>query len=422
MPLADTDLERLCRDAAERAQRSRLAIATLTGAKRTALLHAMADALTGSASTILEANARDLKAGADLSPALRDRLMLDESRIDSMVSAVRSIADQPDPVGNVVEGRVLPSGIRLEKRRVPLGVVLVIYESRPNVTSDAAALCLKAGNAILLKGGREAAHSNRAIVEAMRPALAEFGVEDCVVFVDTTERGAIPALVTMRRMIDLVIPRGGGGLMKVVTEAATIPVVKHDAGLCHLYIDEHLDGMEQTAIDIALNAKTQRPGVCNAVETLLVHAGVAQSVLPKITKDLRDEGVDVRADARTREIDPLCAVASDEDWDTEYLDLVVSVRIVDSLDDACAHIRAHGSQHTEAILTSSINAAQRFVAQVDSASVMVNCSTRFADGGEYGLGAEIGISTDKLHARGPMGAQDLTTFQWVLTGSGQIRG
>ncbi|MEM8835923.1 MAG: glutamate-5-semialdehyde dehydrogenase [Planctomycetota bacterium] len=415
-------VERVCRESAERTQRARLAIASLSGGERSALLRAMAPALLDAAPSILDANQRDMEAGNDLSAALRDRLRLDASRIESMAEAVRMIAAQEDPVGRVVDGRVLPNGIRLEKRRVPLGVVLVIYESRPNVTSDAAALCLKAGNAILLKGGREAAHSNRAIVEAMRPALAEFGVEDSVVFVDTTERSAIPTLVTMRGMIDLVIPRGGGGLMKVVTEAATIPVVKHDAGLCHLYIDEHLDGMKQAAIDIALNAKTQRPGVCNAIETLLVHESVAEHVLPVITGGMRDAGVEVRGDERVRELDPACSPVSDEDWDTEYLGLTLSVRVVPSLEEACAHIRAHGSQHTEAIVTSSIDAAQRFVARVDSASVMVNCSTRFADGGEYGLGAEIGISTDKLHARGPMGAQDLTTFQWVLTGSGQVRG
>jgi glutamate-5-semialdehyde dehydrogenase len=338
-----------------------------------------------------------------------------------MARAVDDIAEQPDPVGRVVEGRVLPNAIRLEKRRVPIGVILVIYESRPNVTSDAAALCLKAGNAVILRGGKEAAHSNGAIIDAIRAPLERRNVADAVCFVDVPDRHAIAELLQLRGKIDLCIPRGGPALMKAVTDVAKIPVVKHDAGNCHLYLDAHLDGLEQTAIDIAINAKTQRPGVCNAIETLLVHRDAAPSILPKLGEALREKGVELRADERALTLLPGAIAATDADWDTEYLDLILAVRIVDSLDDAAAHIRAHGSSHTEAIVTSSIAAAERFVALVDSANVMINCSTRFADGGEYQLGAEIGISTDKLHARGPMGAEDLTTFQWVLAGRGQVR-
>lgn len=410
-----------CRAIADRARYGRLALAELTGADRRALLHEVADSIRAGAPTIIEANGRDLDAGADLAPALRDRLRLDQARIDAMARAVDDIADQPDPVGRVVEGRVLPNGIRLEKRRVPIGVILVIYESRPNVTSDAAALCLKAGNAVVLRGGKEAAHSNGAIIDAIRAPLERRNVADAVCFVDVPDRAAIAELLQLRGRIDLCIPRGGPALMKAVTDVAKVPVVKHDAGNCHLYLDAHLDGLERTAIDIAVNAKTQRPGVCNAIETLLVHADAAPSILPKIGAALREKNVELRADERATSLLPGAIAATAADWDTEYLDLILAVRVVDSLDDAAAHIRAHGSNHTEAIVTSSIAAAERFVALVDSANVMINCSTRFADGGEYQLGAEIGISTDKPHARGPMGAEDLTTFQWVLAGRGQVR-
>lgn len=415
------EVARVCADLAARARNARLAVAQLSGADRASLLCDAAGSLRARTGAIVEANRRDLDAGADLSPALRDRLRLDEARIGAMSAAVEQIAAQPDPVGRVVDGRVLPNGIRLEKRRVPIGVVLVIYESRPNVTSDAAALCLKAGNAVILRGGKEAAHSNRAIAEAIRGPLADRGIPDGVTLVPVADRRAIPELLKLRGVIDLCIPRGGPSLMKAVTEAAHIPVIKHDAGNCHLYIDEHLDDLERTAIDITVNAKVQRPGVCNAIETLLVHRAVAERMLPPIGKALRERGVELRADERARKFLPEAVPATDEDWATEFLDLILAVRVVDSLDEACEHIRRWGSSHTEAIVTSSIAGADRFRALVDSANVMVNCSTRFADGGEYGLGAEIGISTEKLHARGPMGAEDLTTFQWVLTGRGQIR-
>jgi len=409
-------------DAARAAAAARTPLALLTGADRANMLVEIARSIRASAQAIIHANAADLAAADRLSSAMRDRLRLDEPRIAAMADAVASIAAQPDPVGEVISGRVLPNGVRLEKRRVPLGVVLVIYESRPNVTSDAAALCLKAGNAVVLKGGSEAMASNRAIVQAVRAPLDRRGIGGAVQFVDSADRQTVEHLVRLRGLIDLAIPRGGPGLIKAVTEAATIPVVKHDAGNCHIYIDEHLDGLDDAAQAIVVNAKTQRPGVCNAVETLLVHRHHAPRLLPRICAALAAAGVEIRGCNRTRSVWPNAKQATDDDWRTEFLDLILAVRIVDSLDDAVAHIRDYGSQHTEAIITSSIRCADRFVQMVDSASVMVNCSTRLADGGQYGLGAEIGISTDKLHARGPMGAADLTTFQWVARGDGQVRG
>lgn len=407
---------------ARRAAETRSAVRALTGHRRRAMLHAMGEALLGKQSAIIAANERDLAVGEALAEAIRDRLRIDESRLRGMADAVHAIADQPDPLGRVVDGRVLGNGIRLERRRVPLGTVLVIYESRPNVTSDAAALCLKAGNAVVLKGGSEALHTNRAIVRAIREPLAEYRVGDALGFVDTPDRSATMRLVTLRGVIDLVIPRGGPGLINAVASAATVPVVKHDAGNCHIYIDAALNeaGIER-AIAIVLNAKTQRPGVCNAVETVLVHRDIAAAVLPRLGEGLVSRGVELRGDDRARAHLSNALPASEADWATEFLALILAVRVVESLDEACRHIARYSSGHTEAIITDDLCAADQFVASIDSASVMVNCSTRFADGGEYGLGAEIGISTDKLHARGPMGAEDLTTTQWIARGDGQIR-
>jgi glutamate-5-semialdehyde dehydrogenase len=428
--VSGVSLESLCGAAASRAGEARTRLALKTGGERRQLLIDIAAAIRAGESAILAANALDLAAAESLDAAMRDRLRLDSKRLHAMAHAVLGVAEQPDPVGRVVDGRVLPNGIRLEKRRVPIGVVLVIYESRPNVTSDAAALCLKSGNAVLLKGGKEAAHTNRAVASVIDGVLDARGLGGAVTFVDTTDRRAVEILVKMRGRIDLAIPRGGPGLIKAVTDAATIPVVKHDAGNCHVYLDEHLDGLEDAAVKIVVNAKAQRPGVCNAAETLLVHRAAAAAILPRVGAALMQAGVELRCCPRALEIlsksagmDPSrLKPATEDDWATEYLALILAVRVVDSLEEACVHIRKWGSQHTEAIVTSSIASAQRFTALVDSASVMVNCSTRFADGGEYQLGAEIGISTDKLHARGPMGAEDLTTFQWVLTGNGQVRG
>lgn len=423
-------LRESCESAARAAAASRSALALLTGGERTALLHDIAASIRRDQPRILEANAVDLAAGAalspPLSPALRDRLTLTAARVESMAAAVDSIARQGDPIGKVVDGRVLANGARLEKRRVPIGVILMIYESRPNVTSDAAALCLKSGNAVILRGGKEAAHTNRAVANAVRAPLVARGIPDAVSLIETADRRAIDILVTLRGLIDLVIPRGGPALIKAVSDSATIPVIKHDAGNCHIYIDEHLDALEDAAVRITVNAKAQRPGVCNAAETLLIHAAAADRMLPRLAEALIKAGVELRCCERSRAIlrafpAERVRAATEADWDTEYLDLILAVKVVDSLDAAAAHILRHGSKHTEAIVTSSIAASQRFIALIDSASVMVNCSTRFADGGEYGLGAEIGISTDKLHARGPMGAEDLTTFQWILTANGQVR-
>lgn len=427
MNSAGAEIEAACRRVATAAADAKSRLRLLTGADRAEILHEIAEGIRGRERSILDANERDMKAGSggnggDLSTAMLDRLRLDPGRVRAMADAVESIAGQPDPLEQgVVESRRLPNGILLEKRRVPIGLVLVIYESRPNVTSDAAALCLKAGNAVVLRGGKEAANSNLAIVEAIRPPLAARGLSEALGFVDTPDRSAINCLVRMEGTIDVVIPRGGPGLIRAVTEAARIPIIKHDAGNCHVYIDQHLDGLEEAAVRIVVNAKAQRPGVCNAAETMLIHAAAAERMIPPLCRALADAGVEVRGDDRVRGLFPDAKRAVESDWATEYLDLIIAVRVVDSLDEAAAHIRRWGSRHTEAIITSSQQEAERFIRLVDSASVMVNCSTRFADGGEYGLGAEIGVSTSAIHARGPMGAADLTTTQWVLTGQGQVR-
>ena len=412
----------LCAKLARDAASVKPALRLLPGGERRDVILSMASGLRERSAEILDANRADLDAGTDLSSALRDRLTLSPARLEAMATAVEQIARQPDPLGDVVEGRVLPNGIRLERRRVPIGVVVVIYESRPNVTSDAAALCFKSGNPVLLRGGKESARSNLAIARALRRPLESRGLAHAVQFVETTDRSAIDELVKLEGVVDLAIPRGGPALMRAVVSAARVPVIKHDAGNCHLYIDEHIHGLEDAAERIVVNAKAQRPGVCNAAETLLVHQRAAESMIPRLCAALERAKVEVRGCERTRRLHPGARPASDADWATEYLDLIIAVRVVDSLDDACEHIRSWGSQHTEAIVTASLANADRFIALVESSSVMVNCSTRFADGGEYGLGAEIGISTAKLHARGPMGAADLTTTQWVAVGSGQTRG
>ena len=420
MTTTDTGIVALCEGLADRAAQARRSIARTTGEHRREVLHEIAGAISERAAPIVRANQRDLSESEDLSEAMIDRLRFDESGVEAIAGAVRQIADQPDPVGEVVQGRVLPNGIRLEKRRVPIGTILVIYESRPNVTADAAALCLKAGNSVILRGGKEAVHSNTAIADAIRSVLAHHALADAVQLVPTTDRQATAHLVRMNGRVDLCIPRGGPGLIRAITESATIPFIKHDAGNCHLYIDEHLEQLRAEAIAIACNAKAHRTGVCNAIETLLVHAK-SLPILNELGEAFAKLGIELRADERCREHLPDAKPATEEDFHTEFLGPTLAIARVDSLDEACAHIATYGSNHTEAIVTSSQRAAQRFVAGVDSANVMVNCSTRFADGGQYGLGAEIGISTDKLHARGPMGAQDLTTFQWVLTGDGHVR-
>lgn len=412
-----------CSALADRAIAASRKLATASGADRGRALLAIADALDADRSGLLEANALDLAAGesAGLSDAMMDRLRLDDARLSAMADAVRSIAGQPDPVGTIIEGRTLPNGIALEKRRVPIGVVLIIFESRPNVTSDAAALCLKAGNAVILRGGKEAMHSNRAIARCVAAGLEQAGLDpDAVQLVETTDREAIGELLKMEGRIDLCIPRGGPGLIRAVVEQSHIPVLKHDAGNCHVYVDARCDAAMAEAI--CVNAKASRPGVCNAAETLLFHADSAEAgVLRRVCEALAQHGVEVRGDARVQAVFPAATTATEDDWCTEYLDLTVAVRVVDSLEQAAQHINHYSSRHTEAIITDDYAEAERFARLIGSANVMINCSTRFADGGEYGLGAEIGISTDKLHARGPVGASDLTTYQWVARGSGQTR-
>lgn len=418
-----TDLTAYCDGLADRALAASRSLAMSSGDRRNTALRAMAKAIRDHKSELQQANAKDLDAGKanGLSPAMLDRLELTDARIASMADSVDQIADQGDPVGKVIEGRVLDNGIKLTKLRVPIGVVLIIFESRPNVTSDAAALCLKSGNATILRGGKEAMHSNQAIAKCVQQGIASAGIDPAAVqLVETTDRAAVGALLKMQGKIDLCIPRGGESLIRAVVEQSHIPVIKHYTGNCHVYIDSTAD--QQMAIDICINAKTHRTGVCNAAETLLFHADAAErGLLAKVCEVLAEQGVEVRGDSRTQAEFANAKTATDEDWATEYLDKIVAVRVVDTLEQAAQHINHYGSKHTDAIVTNDLSAADQFVKTIDTANAFVNCSTRFSDGGQYGLGAEIGISTDKLHARGPMGADDLTTTKWVAYGSGQTR-
>lgn len=422
-PAADADIRRYCLALADRAVAASRALIRSSGTDRAAALRQVAARLMDHRSRLQAENARDLDAGLDagLSAALLDRLKLDEKRIIAMAESVRQIADQVDPVGQIIEGNVRPNGLRLQKVRVPIGVVLIIFESRPNVTSDAAALCIKSGNGVILRGGKEAVHSNAAIAAIVRDGLAEAGLPpDAVQLVETSDRAAVGELLQLEGKIDLAIPRGGESLIRAVVEQARIPVIKHYTGNCHVYIDSQCD--DQMAIDICVNAKTQRPGVCNACETILFHRDAARRGLAqRVCAALAAKNVQIRGDEAIRKAFPAAKVADERDWGAEYLELIVAAAVVDSIEDAIDHINRHGSKHTDAIVTSSIAAAEAFVQRVDSANTFVNCSTRFSDGGEYGLGAEIGISTDKLHARGPMGAADLTTYKWVAYGTGQTR-
>ncbi|QNN24636.1 glutamate-5-semialdehyde dehydrogenase [Planctomycetales bacterium ZRK34] len=418
------DLDAYCYDLADRAVVAGRALTTISGAQRDQALRTIADLLEQRAADIIAANARDI-ARADefgLTGAMVDRLRLDEARIKKMAASVRQIAAQTDPVGQVIEGYVRPNGLSIQKVRVPLGVVLFIYESRPNVTSDAAALCIKSANALILRGGKEAIFSNGAIAEVIREALDAAGLPgDAVQLVNTSDRAAVGKLLKLDGQIDVVIPRGGESLIRAVVKQSMIPVIKHYTGNCHVYVDEHAAALgAQQVVDICVNAKVQRPGVCNATESMLFHAE-AGDLLKQVATALIAEGIELRGCERTCKLIDGVKPAGEEDWSTEFLDKIVALKVVDTLDEAVAHINRYGSRHTDAILTADVRAADAFVQRVDTANVMVNCSTRFSDGGEYGLGAEIGISTDKLHARGPMGAADMTTYKWVVRGSGQIR-
>jgi len=392
-----------------------------TAVKNKAIL-AMSDALVGNRNAIREANEKDLSL-ADLyglTKAMVDRLTLTDARIDAMAKGLREIASFPDPVGTLTDMVQRPSGIRVGKMRVPIGLIGFIYESRPNVTVDAAGLCIKAGNAILMRGGKEALHSNVMLARLLNDTAAANGIPDgAISIIEMTDRDGVKYLAEARGIVDLIIPRGGKSLIKAVVDAAKVPVIKHFEGNCHVYVDRsaNLDD----ALNITINAKTQRPGVCNAAETLLVHKDIAREFLPRAAGELSARGVELRGCAVSCSIVPGMKAAAEEDWYTEYLDLILAVRVVDSLEAAVDHINTYSSAHTDAIVTSDILAADYFVTNVDSSSVMVNASTRFSDGGEYGLGAEIGISTDKLHARGPMGVADLTTYKWIVYGKGSIR-
>jgi glutamate-5-semialdehyde dehydrogenase len=409
--------------AARRASRQ---LATLNGETRSQALLQIAASIRASAAALIQANKKDVEAAqkADLAPALVERLKLNEKRIESMAVGVEQIAGQVDPVGQVIEGYVRPNGLRIQKVRSPIGVVCFFYESRPNVTSDAAALCLKSGNAIILRGGKEAFHSNQAIARIIAAALADAKIDPAAVqLVEHTDRALVPELLKLDKYIDLVIPRGGESLIRAVVRDSTIPVLKHFTGNCHVYVDSATDGMDDQIVSVCLNAKTSYPGgaACNVVEHVLFHKEAAAKHLLRVCETLAKAGVEIRGDERSRALYSAAKPATPEDWDTEYLAMIVGVKVVDSLDEAIDHINEHGSHHTDAILTADVRNADRFVKAVDSASVMVNASTRLADGGEYGLGAEIGISTDKMHARGPMGAADLTTYKWVVTGDGHLR-
>ena len=413
-----TDIKTLalqCRDAAT-------AIASLPTQAKNALLRAMADALLADEAVILAANARDIEAAAakGIGSAMLDRLRLDTARLQGIAAAVREVAELPDPVGQVTRAYDRPNGIHVERVRVPLGVIAMIYEARPNVTADAAALCLKAGNAVILRGGSEAIHSNTAIAAALKRALRDAGLPEAVLtLVEDLRRETILELIQLSDIIDLVIPRGGEGLIRFVAEHARVPVIKHYKGVCHQYVDAGAD--EVLALALLVDGKVSRPSACNALETLLVHRDIAPSFLPKAAAALRARGVDLRVDEAGRAWIPDAAAATEEDFAAEFLDLVLAIGVVDNLDAAIAHIRRHTSDHTEVIVTRDPAHADAFVHALRSAVVMVNASSRFSDGGELGLGAEIGISTTRLHSYGPMGLEALTVERFVVRGEGQVR-
>jgi glutamate-5-semialdehyde dehydrogenase len=415
-------LARAMREVGQRARTAARRVARAEPGQKNAALFAIADEIDACQDDILAANAKDMKSARQkgLDAALLDRLELNAARIRLMADGVRQVAALPDPVGEISDLKMRPSGIQVGRMRVPLGVIAIIYESRPNVTADAAALCLKSGNACILRGGSEARHSNVAIGECIQNALKNAGLpQDVVQVLDTTEREAVAELLKLKDSIDVVVPRGGKGLIEFVAEHTRIPVLKHLHGVCHVYIDDQADA--EKAIAVAVNAKTQRYGTCNTMETLLVHKDIASRVLPKLATIYTEAGVELRGCERTRAILRDAKPATEEDWHTEYLAPILSIRIVDGVDAAIEHIATYGSQHTDAIVTENMSRARQFLREVDSSSVMINASTRFADGYEYGLGAEIGISTDKLHARGPVGLEGLTSLKYVVLGDGHVR-
>ena len=415
-------MKELVHDAARRARIAAATLAVTTSAAKDAALLAMADALEAGSAEILEANALDVDAAraGGTGEDVIDRLSLDEQRIRAFADGLRHIAALPDPVGEVVRGSTLPNGLQLQQIRVPMGVIGMIYEGRPNVTADAAAICLKAGSAVLLRGSSSASASNTAIIGIMRAALTESEVPaDAIQQIPADDRSSATHLMQARGLVDLVIPRGGAGLIKAVVEESTVPVIETGVGNCHVYVDADAD--LDMALDIVVNAKTHRTSVCNAAESLLVHKAVADVFLPRVVAALQQRGVTIHGDPAFCAVNGDVVAATDDDYAVEYLSLDISAKVVESIDDAIAHIRTFSSGHTEAIVTSSLTASRRFTTGVDSAAVMINASTRFTDGGEFGFGAEIGISTQKLHARGPMGLTEMTTTTYVVTGSGQVR-
>nr|WP_236012254.1 glutamate-5-semialdehyde dehydrogenase [Marinobacter mangrovi] len=416
------DISAYMADVGQKAREAATAVARSSTAERNDALLAMADALDASRDALTDANRQDLDAGREngLEPAMLDRLELTPARIDTMIEGLRQVASLPDPIGEITGMSYRPSGIQVGKMRVPLGVIGIIYESRPNVTVEAASLCLKSGNATVLRGGSESLHSNQAIAACIAEGLRQVGLpEEAVQVIKTRDREAVGKLITMPEYVDVIVPRGGKGLIERISRDARVPVIKHLDGVCHVYIDSHAD--PEKALAIAVNAKTQRYGTCNTMETLLVDAEIAADILPLLASAFEEKGVELRGCERTRDVLAHVTSATEDDWHAEYLAPVLAIRVVDGLDAAIAHINRYSSQHTDAIVTENYSRARRFLTEVDSSSVMVNASTRFADGFEYGLGAEIGISTDKLHARGPVGLEGLTSQKYVVFGDGHIR-
>ena len=412
------DIEQIARRGKDAAR----ILAAASGTARAKALNAMADCLIDCKAELYEANRQDLEAGraAGLSEAFQKRLAVTDKIFDYMVKRLKEAAALPDPVGRVLEGRTMPSGLQVSRVAVPIGVVAIIYEARPNVTTDAAAVALKSGNAVILKGGSESIRSNRVLVAAMRKAIVAAGLpEDTVQFIDSTDHAAVNELLKQDRYIDVVIPRGGKGLIKAVSENTRIPVLKHYDGICHQYVAADAD--IDMAVAVVVNSKTERVEVCNALETLLVDRKIAAAFLPKVRDAFAAKGVEIRGCEKTRAILPEAVAATEDDWDTEYLAPIISIRVVDGLDEAVAHIAAHGSGHTDGIITNNLRESREFVARVDSASVLVNVSTRLSGGGDYGMGAVVGISTDKLHARGPVGPNELCSYKWVAIGNGHLR-
>ncbi|MBO5410113.1 MAG: glutamate-5-semialdehyde dehydrogenase [Clostridia bacterium] len=409
-------------DIGARSKQAQRILAKAGGAVIDKALYAIAAALESNSAFILEENAKDIRNGREngLSEALIDRLTLTQARIGSMADGLRCVAASENPVGRVLWGETRPNGMRIEKISVPIGVIAVIFEARPNVTADAAAICLKAGNSVILKGGKEAANSNKAVADVMRQALAKAGLpEDCIILIENISREATVELMRLNGYVDLLIPRGGAGLIRSVVENSTVPVIETGVGNCHIYIDKDAD--LNMAADIVFNAKTSRVSVCNACESLLIHKDIAEMALLTAGEKLREKDVEIRGDEAVCEILPYAVPATDDDWGTEYLDYKISVKTVENIDEAIAHIAKYGTGHSEAIVTESYSAAEKFKNEVDAAAVYVNASTRFTDGGEFGFGAEIGISTQKLHARGPLGVAHMVSEKYVISGNGQIR-